>query len=73
MVTSDSEAQVEEVSEEQPVIDYAIPEKREPLTPFDWTLRIIMWAANAAMIIGVLFMLLAFAYYLLLMLFRSGD
>jgi hypothetical protein len=30
-------------------------------------------AANAAMIIGGLFVLLTFAYYGLLMLFRSGD
>jgi hypothetical protein len=75
MVTSDSEEEGEEVSEKRPIIDYAIPEKREPLTPtiVDWTLRIIMWAANAAIIIGVLFVLLTIAYYGLLMLFRSGD
>src|SRR5687768_10705185 len=61
----------EEVSEERPVVDYAGPEKREPLaaTFIDWALRIIVWAIYGVAVVVGLIILWTCANYLLLTLF----
>jgi hypothetical protein len=60
MTTSDSEEEGEEVTGDKPVLDYARPKKRKPLTPVvvDWTLRIVVWVTGCvATILGVLLLM----------------